>query len=205
MFSYSNYCRLADGVHIAIDLYRDYGDSDYIGENVSQLQHALQCAHLARAEFPERPEVIVGAFFHDIGHLIGLDNGKSTQFVFDNKSMDGLGLVNHEKIGGDFLDYIGLPKAVGNIARNHIRAKRYMITLNPDYSEELSEASKKTFLKQGGNFNSFQMAEFEKVNDHNVYLRCRVWDDLAKSTSFQYEFGLDYIQQLAEGLVISNN
>ena len=68
MFSYSNYCRLADGVHIAIDLYRDYGGSDYIGENVSQLQHALQCAHLASAEFPERPEVIVGHFFLQAPH-----------------------------------------------------------------------------------------------------------------------------------------
>ena len=37
-------------------LYNKYGSSDYIGENVSQLEHATQCAMLAEAqEFP--PEV----------------------------------------------------------------------------------------------------------------------------------------------------
>lgn len=31
-------------------LYRKYGDSDYLGEPVNQLEHAIQCAMLAEKE-----------------------------------------------------------------------------------------------------------------------------------------------------------
>ncbi|MEQ1624409.1 MAG: phosphohydrolase, partial [Sediminibacterium sp.] len=51
-----------------VSLYGKYGNADYIGEPVSQLEHMCQSAQLAEAEgFSE--EVILAAFFHDIGHL----------------------------------------------------------------------------------------------------------------------------------------
>ncbi|CAD5203196.1 hypothetical protein [Pseudomonas sp. FEN] len=49
-------------------LYRQFGDADYIGEPVSQLEHMSQAARLALAEgFDD--EVVLAAFFHDIGHI----------------------------------------------------------------------------------------------------------------------------------------
>lgn len=54
------------------DLYRKYGNRDYIGEPVSQQEHMTQCAMLAEKEgFPD--EVVLGVFLHDISHLIGFD------------------------------------------------------------------------------------------------------------------------------------
>lgn len=49
-------------------LYEIYGDEDYIGEPVSQLEHMSQAAALAVQEGYD-DEVILAAFFHDIGHL----------------------------------------------------------------------------------------------------------------------------------------
>jgi predicted HD phosphohydrolase len=47
-------------------LYEKYGDNNYIGERVSQIEHALQCSFLAEKEnFPNH--VILAAFLHDIG------------------------------------------------------------------------------------------------------------------------------------------
>ena len=71
MNSCSNLANLLDGVTFVFDLYREFGESDYIGEEVTQLQHALQCAHLASLEYPEDNEIIVGAFLH-VGHLLHL-------------------------------------------------------------------------------------------------------------------------------------
>ena len=53
-------------------LYERHGTADYIGEPVSQIEHMSQAAQLAMAEgFDD--EVVLAAFFHDIGHLCGPD------------------------------------------------------------------------------------------------------------------------------------
>ena len=49
-------------------LYDRYGGEDYIGEPVSQVEHMSQAAALAQNEGHD-DEVVLAAFFHDIGHL----------------------------------------------------------------------------------------------------------------------------------------
>lgn len=51
-----------------IGLYEKYGHEDYIGAPVSQLEHMSQSAELAMKEGYD-DEVVLTAFFHDIGHL----------------------------------------------------------------------------------------------------------------------------------------
>ena len=53
-------------INIVFDLYTKYGDNDYIGEEVTQLEHALQCAHQASIEFPDNLEIILGAFLFSL-------------------------------------------------------------------------------------------------------------------------------------------
>ena len=49
-------------------LYDEQGDQDYIGEPVSQREHALQAAAHARAS--GAPEAaVLAALLHDVGHL----------------------------------------------------------------------------------------------------------------------------------------
>src|SRR5476651_1870353 len=81
-------------VEEVFSLYRQFGDEDYIGEPVSQLEHMSQAAALAEEEGYD-DEVILAAFFHDIGHLCA-DEGEA-------ESMDGMGNVDHEKLGADYL------------------------------------------------------------------------------------------------------
>ena len=47
------------------DLFKKYGDRDYIGEPVSQEEHMIQCAMLAEKD-GYSDEVILGVFLHDI-------------------------------------------------------------------------------------------------------------------------------------------
>ena len=67
------------------EIYQVHGDADYIGEPISQLAHAQQAAYLAQHAGASE-SVILGAFFHDIGHLCadsecpqmdGLQSGQS--------------------------------------------------------------------------------------------------------------------------------
>lgn len=51
------------------DMFAKRGDSEYGGEPVTQLEHALQCAMLAE-DHDSPPSLIVASLLHDIGHLL---------------------------------------------------------------------------------------------------------------------------------------
>ena len=75
-------------------LYQKYGDADYIGEPVSQLEHMSQAAQLAIDEGCD-DEVVLAAFFHDIGHICASH--------FSEEKMARFGVRRHEQIGAEFL------------------------------------------------------------------------------------------------------
>ncbi len=155
-------------------LYEQYGQADYTGEPVSQIEHMAQAAQLAEEEGYD-DEVILAAFFHDIGHLC--------EFVFPVKQMDGAGVADHETIGADFLIQKGFSEKIGKLVKSHVPAKRYLTFKYPEYFEKLSPASKTTLSDQGGMMKIEEAERFE--NDHYflLYIKLRKWDDLAKETN----------------------
>lgn len=46
------------------------------------------------------------------------------------------------------------------IVKNHVNAKRYLVTKNPEYYDKLSEASKGTLVHQGGKMNEEEFNKF---------------------------------------------
>ncbi|MFM7400844.1 MAG: phosphohydrolase, partial [Bacteroidota bacterium] len=50
-------------------LFSARGGEEYFGEDVKQLQHAVQAAEIARELYPDDPEFIAAAFLHDLGHI----------------------------------------------------------------------------------------------------------------------------------------
>ena len=51
-----------------IQLYTAHGHAEYAGEKISQLEHMVQAARLAREQGHD-DEVVLAAFLHDIGHI----------------------------------------------------------------------------------------------------------------------------------------
>ena len=152
-------------------LYEKFGDTDYIGEPVSQIEHMSQAAQLAMKEgFDD--EVVLAAFFHDIGHICVMQN--------EATSMGGYGVMSHEKIGADYLREKGFPERVAQLVENHVRAKRYLTFKYPEYYNSLSEASKKTLEFQGGVMAGDEAEVFEKDALFETSIRMRKWDELAK-------------------------
>jgi phosphonate degradation associated HDIG domain protein len=154
-----------------VALYQKYGDEDYIGEPVSQMQHMSQAAVLA-IEAAADDEVVLAAFFHDIGHIC----------VAHNKDIDmeGYGNMLHEKIGADFIRAKGFPEKIAALIENHVQAKRYLTFKYPDYYQQLSKASRKTLEVQGGVMTAAEAGKFEEDPYFEVSIKLRRWDDAAK-------------------------
>jgi len=168
-------------------LYEKFGDEDYIGEPVSQLEHMSQAAVLAEREGYD-DEVILAAFFHDIGHLCA-DAGEVG-------SMDGMGNMDHEKLGADYLLERGFSKRIANLVQGHVVAKRYLTYKFPEYYDKLSDASKATLEFQGGVMNQNEAKAFELNPDAELIVRLRYWDDTAKEMNIPVT-NVGYLKELA--------
>lgn len=170
-------------------LYERFGDSDYIGEPVSQIEHMSQAAELAMAEgFDD--EVVLAAFFHDIGHICG----ESAE------NMGGFGVVSHERLGADFLRRAGFSERMARLVEYHVQAKRYLTLKEAGYYERLSEASRRTLEYQGGVMTAEEAEIFEKDPLCAVSLRMRQWDELAKEMNVPL-LDLDILKRKALGLL----
>lgn len=158
-----------------MEILRKSQHDEYIGEPISQLEHALQAAHFAR-KMNASNEAILACLLHDLGHLCA---DKSAP------QMDGLGVVNHENIGGDFLRQLGFnPKAI-DLIENHVQAKRYLCLKNPAYLKHLSEASRGTLNFQGGPMTEAQAAAYEAHPYFNERILVRRCDEMAKQVDLE--------------------
>jgi putative nucleotidyltransferase with HDIG domain len=146
---------------------------DYIGEPVSQLEHALQCASLARAA-RAAPAEVLAALFHDIGHLIAPEGAAD---------MAGLGIVDHETIGAEWLAALGFQAQTCALVASHVQAKRYLALRKAGYFERLSQASRGTLSFQGGPMSQREAAAFEADPLFAAKIRLRSWDESAKEPS----------------------
>jgi phosphonate degradation associated HDIG domain protein len=157
-------------------LYTLHGGEDYIGEPVSQLEHMHQMALLAEQSGYD-DEVILAAFFHDIGHLVAT-TGSYT-------SMDGYGALSHESIGADYLSRKGFSEKLIELVKSHVNAKRYLTFKFPEYLQQLSNASRKTLSLQGGVMTAEEANVFEQDPLFELKVQFRKWDDEAKLTGKQ--------------------
>jgi 2-amino-1-hydroxyethylphosphonate dioxygenase (glycine-forming) len=158
-----------------ISLYHAYGDADYIGEPVSQLEHMVQCAELAEASGADE-ENILAAFLHDIGHFCEHIVPGEVQY------MDGFGIVDHEKLGAGFLRQHGFSEKICALVASHVPAKRYLTFADENYFQQLSAASRQTLEFQGGRMSAAEAALFEAEPLFAQYIQLRRWDEQAKAT-----------------------
>lgn len=151
-----------------LTLLRESGRQAYYGEPVTQLEHALQSAQLAR-DAGAGDDVVVAALLHDIGHLLD-----------DGRLHEQLGVIDHDRAGADFLRTRGFPEKIVSLVEGHVDAKRYLVATNPAYAARLSPASVETLKLQGGPMSAEESAAFERDPLFRDKLRLRSWDEQAK-------------------------
>ena len=129
-----------------IDLFKARGDENYFGEDVSKSEHCIQCALSAKAA-NEPDHVVLACLLHDVGHLVAEDD------------MGGLGNCNHGDSGYAWLRKRGVAENVCHLVKQHVAAKRFLVTTDATYYDKLSDASKQTLEFQGGKMSDTQVAE----------------------------------------------
>jgi phosphonate degradation associated HDIG domain protein len=153
------------------DLLLRRGQSQYGLEAINQLEHALQCAHLAE-QAGETAETIVACLLHDLGHLLAAEREGTVE---NNTNEDDL----HQFIALPFLRGL-FPDAVLEPIRMHVDAKRYLCLIDPAYWGDLSVASKRSLEQQGGIFTDAQALAFIAQPYAEEAVRLRRYDDSAK-------------------------
>ncbi len=153
-----------------LDLLGRAGAHRYGGERVSQLEHALQCAHLAEQE-NAADELIVAALLHDLGHLTHDLGEDAAKLGVDDKHQFRALHVLRRSFGDGVLAPIRL----------HVDAKRYLCRVDPEYLDALSPASKLSLELQGGPFSASDAKKFITQPFGRDAARLRTWDDQAKT------------------------
>lgn len=146
------------------------GDSEYGGEPVTQIEHALQSAALAEGE-RAGPELIAAALLHDVGHLL-----HSLPDDAPDKGIDD----RHEHSGFHLLQRI-FPAEVYEPIRMHVDAKRYLCAVDAEYSSQLSDPSIVSLELQGGVMSQQEARQFESKPHFDAAIHLRRWDDTAKT------------------------
>jgi phosphonate degradation associated HDIG domain protein len=142
---------------------------DHYGEEITQLEHALQCAHLAR-EDGAADSLIAASLLHDYGHFF---EGRG-----DAAERDGTD-AHHEAHGAALLRPWFGPEVTTPIAL-HVAAKRHLSAVEPGYWEALSPASKLSLELQGGRFSPEQARKFAETPFADEAIRLRRYDDAGK-------------------------
>ncbi len=147
-------------------LFERRGDRHY-GEDVTQTEHALQAAALARAS--GAPDHLVGAaLLHDVGHLLDGAGGE-----------DADGDDHHEVVGARVLSAIFGPDVARPVAL-HVVAKRWRCAVEAEYLDSLSDASRRSLDRQGGPLDPAAVARFAASPGFDDAIALRRWDDEAK-------------------------
>jgi gamma-butyrobetaine dioxygenase len=151
-------------------LYESRGWQHY-GEGITQVDHALQCAALAKAD-GANDALMVAALFHDVGHLAMdvQDDGEYEMSRDDDR---------HESIGARILAPIFGPRVAQPVAL-HVIAKRWLCSREPEYPRRLSSASQATLIAQGGILSDEECERFEAHPGFNDAVALRTWDDDGK-------------------------
>ena len=151
-----------------LDLYAQRGAEHY-GEDVSQSEHAEQCAHHARMD-GAGDDLIAAALLHDVGHLLQKQGADAADRGID---------THHERIGAGFLAR-GFSKAVTEPVALHVEAKRFLATTEAGYIDRLSAASLQSLALQGGPMSPAECDAFRANPYHDAALKLRSYDEMGK-------------------------
>lgn len=152
------------------DYLKEQGGGTYFDSEVTQLEHALQAANLAREAGASDP-LVAAALLHDIGHMLLGEHNRDAAFLATD--------LGHEKAGALLLSRWFAP-AIATPVALHVSAKRYLVAVDPHYRKSLSPVSQQSLAAQGGPFRAAEAEEFAQSPYAQVAVLLRHWDDLAK-------------------------
>jgi len=132
-----------------------YDLTDLPGLHHDLLDHCLQTADVLRTSYPADAELQIAGLVHDIGHILGPRRDEV-----------------HAEVAASFVGPV-LGERVADLVRLHVAAKRYLVTTDPRYREELDHGSVASLEHQGGSMAPGEVLAFEgePLGDDALVLR----------------------------------
>ncbi len=152
-----------------INLYLEHGHTKY-DKDGSQLDHAFAVMNIAK-ENNYSKKFQLSCFLHDIGHLLLDEHNSNKNFLMND--------LRHEYHGAKFLKQFLSNEIISPITL-HVKAKRYLCTIDENYYNNLSEASKQSFKIQGGKMNDREIKIFKNNKYFKEAIRMREFEDISK-------------------------
>lgn len=180
---------MANAAEEVVDLLDRLGGSQYGSEAVTQREHALQCALLARQRNLGAP-LVAACLLHDIGHLL--------HDLPDDAPEQGIDDV-HEDRGAAWLKSRFKPEVVEPV-RLHVAAKRYLCAVEPGYFAILSPPSVKSLELQGGPMSPSEVRDFQSNPHHRAAVELRRLDDEAKVPGLPTPAASDFLVEMRQFL-----
>jgi predicted HD phosphohydrolase len=151
-------------VHDASELFAilEAGAAMDDGEVVDVLAHSLQCAALLADAAPDDLELQVAGLVHDVGTVLEPDQPATHAATAEAALTPLLGV------------------RVGRLVGMHDVAKRYLVTVDPQYRAGLSARSVDTLAAQGGVLDDAERAALEDSGSFDDVVTLRRADDRAK-------------------------
>lgn len=138
-------------------------------EQVTLLQHALQCAQLA--EWAQAgPALVAAALLHDLGHIV--DDDAAATSGDDVHELRALPLLRR-----------GFGRDLTEPVRLHVQAKRYLAATDPRYAAQLHRRAGDSLALQGGPMSMDEVQAFEDLPFAVEAVALRRWDDAARDPS----------------------
>jgi predicted HD phosphohydrolase len=136
------------------------------------LAHALQCGAILHAEHPADPELAVAGLVHDIADVVYPDDH-----------------TDHDRRGAELVEPL-LGRRVARLVGAHVLAKRYLVTTDPAYRNQLSVRSVETLAAQGEALHDAELSALATDPDREAILALRRADERAKDPAARVP-GLD--------------
>lgn len=130
--------------------------------NVDGLAHALQCGAILGNERPDDVELAVAGLVHDISDAVTPG---------DHTDHDRRGALLVKGLFGD---------RVARLVGAHVVAKRYLVTIDPEYRSALNARSTETLAEQGGILGATELELLDRDPDLDAILALRRADERAK-------------------------
>lgn len=175
-------------IKIINNQYKKCGSSKYMmNEPISILSHSLKSALWITENIHDyKPQLVVASLLHDYGLV-----------CMGKRSIND----KHEIIGSIKLSKFGFNRDVTEPIRLHVLAKRYLCTINPNYTEGCE-----MYLKlQGGFMTDKELLQFERNPYFTDSLIIRHADDGSKDISYnsKYKSIIDFQSIIKQVLIFS--
>ena len=157
-------------IQVVFDLYDRFGGEDYMDGAVTQLDHMFQTAKRAEGE-GYNEEIILSAFFHDIGHLIS--------YTFKASNSNGECSIDYGKVGAEYLQGLGFSENICNMVRSQLQTKRYLNYKFYNCDQNRSSASIVNPEQKETVMNAVEARVFECNPMHLLYIKLLEWDNMA--------------------------